>query len=121
MSNFSSGGGVPLLQGHLVRYLLFAITPRRMYRLGSFFNMMRISSSATNGTKGVCFCSAVFEKLASKLDPSFTTGEEKPPWVRHGYDVIWADFQGHPNGPIDPVYVVGYCYGLVIVVGYYLY
>ena len=69
MFNFSSGGGVALLHGHLVRYLLFAITPRRMYRLGSFFNMMRISSSATKGTKGVCFCSAVFEKLARELGP----------------------------------------------------
>ena len=38
-----------------------------MHRLGSFFNMMRIPSSATNCTKGVYFCSAVLEKLASKL------------------------------------------------------
>ena len=34
--------------------------------------MMRISSSDTNGTKGVCFCSAVFEKLPCKLDPILT-------------------------------------------------
>ena len=39
-----------------------------MYRLGSFFDMMRISSSATNCTKGVYFCSAVLEKLTSKFD-----------------------------------------------------
>ena len=38
-----------------------------MDRLGSFFNMMRISSSATNCTKRVNFCLAVLEKLASKL------------------------------------------------------
>ena len=50
--NFSSESGVSLFWGQLVRYLIFAITPRRMHRLGSFFNMMRISSSATNCTKG---------------------------------------------------------------------
>ena len=65
--NFSSECGVSLFWGQLVRYLNFAITPRRMHRLGSFFDMMRISSSATNSIKGVCFCSAVLEKLASKL------------------------------------------------------
>ena len=65
--NFSSERGVSLFWGQLVRYLSFAITPRRMHRLGSFFYMMRISSSATNCTKGVYFCSAVLEKLASKL------------------------------------------------------
>ena len=73
MFNFSSGGGVSLLHGHLVRYILFAITPRRMNRLGSFFNMMRISSSATNSFKGVCFCLAVFEKLARELGPGSTS------------------------------------------------
>ena len=62
-----------MLFGHLVRYLIFAITPRRMNRLGSFFNMMRISSSATIGAKGVCFCSAVFEKLARELGPGLTS------------------------------------------------
>ena len=67
--NFSSQSDVSLFWGQLVRYLLFAITPRRMYRLGLFFNMMRISSSATKGTKDVCFCSAVFEKLARELGP----------------------------------------------------
>ena len=77
MFNFSSGGGVSLLHGHLVRYLIFAITPLRMHRLGSFFNIMRISSSATNGIKGVCFCSAVFEKLTVKLDPRLTPEEGK--------------------------------------------
>ena len=87
MFNFSSEGGVPLLQSHLVRYLNFAITPRKMHRLGSFFNMMRISSSATNSIIGVFFCSAVFEKLARKLDPSFTSVEEATPWVRLEYDV----------------------------------
>ena len=50
--NFSSESGVSLFWGQLVRYLIFAITPRRMHRLGSFLNMMRISSSATNCTKG---------------------------------------------------------------------
>ena len=48
-----------------------------MYRSGSFFNMMRISSSATNGTKGVCFCSAVFEKFTGKLDTGLTPEERK--------------------------------------------
>ena len=41
--------------GHLVRYLVFPITPLRMNPLGSFFIMMRISSNATNCTKGVFF------------------------------------------------------------------
>ena len=53
--NFSSECAVSLLWGHLVRCLFFAITPSKVHRLGSFFNMMRISSSATNGDKGVCF------------------------------------------------------------------
>ena len=48
-----------------------------MHRLGSFFNIMRISSSATNRIKGVCFCSAVFEKLTGKLDPRLTPEEGK--------------------------------------------
>ena len=65
--NFSSESDVSLFWGQLVRYLIFAITRRIMHRLGSFFNMMRISSSATNCTKRVYFCSAVLEKLASKL------------------------------------------------------
>ena len=43
-----------------------------MHQLGSFLNIMRISSSATNAIKGVCFCSAVFEKLAGKHDPRLT-------------------------------------------------
>ena len=77
MFNFSSGGGVPLLQGCLVRYLLFAITSSRVHQLGSFFNMMRISSRATNSIKGVCFCSAVFEKLTGKVDPKLTPEEGK--------------------------------------------
>ena len=34
--------------------------------------MMRISSSATVGSKGVCFRSAVFEKLAGTHTPIFT-------------------------------------------------
>ena len=65
--NFGSEWRSPRFFGHLVRYLIIAITPRRMYRLGSFFNMMRISSSATIGIKGVYVRSAVLEKLASKL------------------------------------------------------
>ena len=48
-----------------------------MYRLGSFSNMMRISSSATDGTKGVCFSSAVVEKLTGKFDPRLTSEEGK--------------------------------------------
>ena len=77
MVNFSSECAVSLLWVHLVRYLIFAITPQRMYRLGSFFDMMRISSSATNGTKGVCFSLAVFEKLTGKVDPRLTPEEGK--------------------------------------------
>ena len=49
-----------------------------MHRLGSFSDMMRISSSASNCTKGVSFCSAVSEKLAGELDPSLTSRGEKP-------------------------------------------
>ena len=70
--NFGSEWRSPRFFGHLVRYLIIAITPRRMYRSGSFLNMMRISSSATNCTKGDYFCSAVLEKLASKLDLDFS-------------------------------------------------
>ena len=69
MFNFSSEREVPLLYGDLIRYLIFAITPRRIHRLGSIFNMMRISSRATKCTKGVFFCSAVFEKLARTHTP----------------------------------------------------
>ena len=78
--NFSSESGVSLFWGHLVRYLIFAINPRRMHRLGSFFNMTRVSSSATNGIKGVCFCSAVFEKLASKLALVLAPEEVNTSW-----------------------------------------
>ena len=77
MVNFSSECAVSLLLGHLVRYIIFAIAPRRMYRLGSFFNMMRISSIATNGTKGGCFSAAVFEKLTGEIDPRLTPEEGK--------------------------------------------
>ena len=70
--NFGSEGRSPRFFGHLVRYLIIAITPRRMYRSSSFINMMRIASSATNCTKEVLFCSAVFEKLSSKLDLDFS-------------------------------------------------
>ena len=69
MSNFSSEVRSPRFFGHLVPYLLFAITSSRVDRLCSFFNMMRILSSATNCTKGVFFCSAVLENLARELDP----------------------------------------------------
>ena len=72
MVKFGSEARSPCFFGDLVPYLIIAITPRRMYRLGSFFNMMRISSSATNCIKGVYFCSAVLEKLSSKLDLSFS-------------------------------------------------
>ena len=72
MVKFGSEVRSPRFFGHLVRYLIIAITPRRMYRLCSFFNMMRISSSDTNSTKGVYFGSAVLEKLASKLALDFS-------------------------------------------------
>ena len=49
----------------------FAITSSRVNPLCSFFNMMRISSSATSCTKKVYFRSAVFEKLASKISLDF--------------------------------------------------
>ena len=71
--NFGSEWRSPRFFGHLVRYLINAITPPRMYRSGSFINMMRILSSATNCTKGVYFCSAVLEKLASKVALDFTS------------------------------------------------
>ena len=67
MVKFGSEIRSPRFLGHLVGYLLFAITSFRVDRLCSSFNMMRISSSATSCPKGVCFCSAVLEKLASKL------------------------------------------------------
>ena len=70
--NFGSERRSPRFFDHLVRYLIIAITPRRMYRLGSFLNMMRIPSSATSCTKGVCFCSAVLEELASTLAHRFS-------------------------------------------------
>ena len=73
MFNFSSEVRSPRFFGHFVPYLIIAITPRRMYRLGSIFNMMRISSSSTNFVKGVHFCSAVLEKLASKIALGFST------------------------------------------------
>ena len=63
--NFGSEQLSPRFFGHLAGYLLFAITSSRVLRLGSFFNMMPISSSATNCVKGVHFCFAVLEKLAS--------------------------------------------------------
>ena len=64
--NFGSEQRSPRFIGYLAGYLLFAITSSRVHRSGSFFNMMRISSSAPIGNKGLCFCSAVLEKLASK-------------------------------------------------------
>ena len=75
MVKFGSEVRSPCFFGDLVPYLIIAITPRRMYRSGSFLNMMRISSSATNCSKfffGVYFCSAILEKLASKLDLDFS-------------------------------------------------
>ena len=71
--NFGSEWWSPRFYGHLVRYLIIAITPPIMYRSGSFFNMMRISSSTTNCVKGVYFCSAVLEKLTSELALDFTS------------------------------------------------
>ena len=69
---FGSEVRSPRFLGHLAGYLLFAITSSRVNRLCSFFNMMRISSSATNCVKGVYFGFAVLEKLASKLALGFT-------------------------------------------------
>ena len=54
------------------RVKFFATFSTRMHQLCSFFNMTRISSSAKSGTKGVYFCSAVLEKLASKLALGFS-------------------------------------------------
>ena len=73
MAKFGSEFRSPCFFGHLVQYLIIAITPRRMYRLGSFFDMMRISSSSINCVKGVDFCSAVLEKLTSKFALDFTS------------------------------------------------
>ena len=64
---FGSEVRSPCFLGDLAGYIFFAITSSRVYRLCSFLNMMRISSSATNCVKGVYFCSAILEKLASKL------------------------------------------------------
>ena len=50
--NFGSEQRSPRFFGHLAGYLFFAITYSRVHQFGSFFNMMRISSSATNGVKG---------------------------------------------------------------------
>ena len=72
MVKFGSEVRSPRFFGHLLGHLLFAITSSRVHRLGSFFNMMRISSSDTNCDKGVYFCSAVLEKLASKLALGFS-------------------------------------------------
>ena len=73
MAKFGSEVRSPCFFRHLVPYLIIAITPRRMYRLGSFFDMMRISSSSTNCVEGVYFCSAVLEKLTSKVALDFTS------------------------------------------------
>ena len=70
---FGSESRSPRFFGHLSGYLIFAITSSRVHRLGSFFNMMHISSSATNCVTGVCFCSAVLEKLARELGPGLTS------------------------------------------------
>ena len=72
MAKFGSEVRSPCFFGHLVPYLIIAITPQRMYQLGSFFDMMRISSGATDCVKVVYFCSAVSEKLASKLALGFS-------------------------------------------------
>ena len=71
--NFGSEQRSPRFFGHLAGYLLFAITSSRVNRLGLFFDMMRISSSATNCVEEVYICSAVLEKLASKLALGFST------------------------------------------------
>ena len=73
---FGSGVTSPRFFGHLVPYLLFAITSSRVDRLCSFFDMMRILSSATSCTKGVRFRSAVLEKLAGKLALRFSPRSE---------------------------------------------
>ena len=48
-----------------------------MHRLGSFSDLMRISSTATNCIQGVCFCSAVFDKLDREIGPVLTSWGEK--------------------------------------------
>ena len=70
--NFGSEQRSPRFFGHLAGYILFAITSSRVHRLVPFFNMMRIASSTTNCVKGIYFCSAVLEKLASKLALGFS-------------------------------------------------
>ena len=72
MSNFSSERIVSLLSGHLVRYRYFAITPRKVNRLGSFFNIKRISSSApncTNAYKAFVFVQRFLRNWPGNLAP----------------------------------------------------
>ena len=68
-----------------------------MYRLGSFYNMMRISSSATDGTKGVCFSSAFCEKLTGECWPQID------PWG--GETLHWWPFYWHVNLTFRVVWV----------------
>ena len=70
--NFGSEQRSPRFLAHLAGYIFFAITSSRVDRFCSFLHIIRISSSATVGSKGVCFCSAVSEKLASKLALDFS-------------------------------------------------
>ena len=64
--------------GHLA-FLAFGTVTYNCYNslknvpIGLTFLLMRISSSATNCTKGVCFDSAVLEKYASKIALDFTS------------------------------------------------
>ena len=69
-----------------------------MYRLGSLFNMMRISSSATDGTKGVCL---VFFSRFREMD------RESWPQIDPlgGETLHWWPFHWHVNLTFRVVWV----------------
>ena len=76
------------------------------------FNMMRISSSAINSTKGVCFGSAVSEKLASKLALDFSprSGWHQrvtpvTPWSFELYYESWVFWIPQLEGRL-PIYIL---------------
>ena len=93
MVNFSSKCGVSLFWGHLVRYLIFAITPRRVHRLSSFFDMMRISSSATTCTKGVFFFVQPFWRNWPRILAPFWPPEEMNTKLTDSKDSISYSFR----------------------------
>ena len=63
-----------------------------MYRLGSFFNMIRISSSATNCTKGVFFVQPFWRNWPRKL-ASFQPPEEINTKLTDSKDSISSSFR----------------------------